>query len=161
MKAIIIGTSLSGKTTVVKHLRKNYDFYVSEIDEELTKINGGKFPKDAKKKHNILVPKVIKQILSSQNILFFTNTDYLSDQQLANARKLGFKIILLDLKLSELKKRNSCRMKNEGYDDMSQWLEGMVEYQDRLFEKGLADKRLDAAQSTLEIVEDLLDYLSK
>ncbi len=161
MKAIIIGSSLSGKTTVVRHLRENYDLNVSEMDEELTEINGGKFPKDAKKKHDVLAPKVIKQILSLPNILFFTNTDYFSDQQLTNAKKLGFTIVQLYLKLNDLEKRNRYRIENEGYDDMSQWLEGMVIYQDRIFKKRLVDHRINATKPTPEIVEDLLDYLSE
>jgi len=161
MKAIIIGTSLSGKTTVIRYLRNNYDFNVREIDEELTKINNGKFPKDAKKKQDVLAPKVIKQILSSQNVLFFTNTDYFSDQQITDAKKLGFRIIQLDLKLSDLKKRNKYRIENEGYNDMNQWLVGMVKYQERIFKKGLVDQKINATQSTPEIVEDLLDYLSE
>jgi predicted kinase len=161
MKAIIIGPSLSGKTTVVRYLRENYDFSVSEIDEELSEINGGNFPKDTKKKHNVLAPKVIKQILTLPNILFFTNTDYFSDQQLTDAKKLGFTIVQLDLNLADLKKRNKYRMENEGYDDMNQWLKGMVEYQNQIFNKGIVDQRIDATQPTGKIVKDLLDYLTK
>jgi len=161
MKAIIIGTSLSGKTTIVRYLRKNTDYNICEIDEELTRINSGTFPENTKKKDNVLAPKIIKQILKSENILFFTSTDYFSDKDLTDARNLDFKIIQLNLSLDELRKRNEYRVKNEGYENMSQWLNGMNEYQERIFSKGLVDKRIDATQSTPKIVEELLDCFSE
>ena len=105
--------------------------------------------------------KIIKQILKSENILFFTNTDYFSDQDLIDARNLDFKIIQLNLSLDELRKRNEHRMKNEGYGNMSKWLNGMNEYQERIFSKGLVDKRINAIQPTPKIVEELLDYFSE
>lgn len=161
MKAIIIGTSLSGKTTIISYLRKNTDYNISEMDEELTKISGGTFPENAKRKHDVFAPKIIKRILKSENILFFTNTDYFSDQDLIDARNLDFKIIQLNLSLDELRKRNEYRMKNEGYGNMSQWLNGMNEYQERIFSKGLVDKRIDVTQTTPKIVEELLDCFSE
>ena len=161
MKTIVFGTSLSGKTTRVRLLRKDHDLNISEMDEELTKINNGVFPEDSEMKHNVLAPKIVKHILNQENILFFCNTDYFSDQDIINAKKLGFKIIQLDVKLEELKKRNRYRMDHEGYGDMSQWLDGMVEYQDHIFDKDFVDKRIDATQSSHKIVQKLLEYLSK
>ncbi|MEN8252870.1 MAG: hypothetical protein ABFQ62_00620 [Patescibacteria group bacterium] len=158
MKAIIIAPSLSGKTSIIKYLQENYDFNVSEMDEELTKINNGKFPEDAKSKHDVLAFKVIKQILLLKDIIFFTNTNYFSDQDLIKAKELGFKIIQLDLSIEELRKRNKKRMENEGYDDMSRWLDGMVEYQENIFEKGFVDRKISAVQPASEAVKDLLDY---
>ena len=161
MKAIIFGTSLSGKTTTINYLRKNTSHNISEIDEELTKINGGVFPENVKHKLHVLAPKIIKQILNSDDILFFSNTDYFSDQQIINAKSLGFKIIQLSVPLGELVKRNKNRVENEGYDDLSYWLDGMVKYQKHIFKLGFVDQRIDATQPTKKIVEDLLDYLSE
>ena len=62
MKAIIIGPSLTGKTTLVKYLRNTTKLLVSEMDEELTRLNNNIYPKDKEYKHNILTPKVIKNI---------------------------------------------------------------------------------------------------
>ena len=45
-KSLIIGSSLTGKTTLVKYLRDNLNMEVQEIDEELNRLNGGKFPTD-------------------------------------------------------------------------------------------------------------------
>ena len=57
MKAIIIGASLSGKTTVIRELRKISKIPISEIDEKLTEMNGGTYPADSNYKNNILAPK--------------------------------------------------------------------------------------------------------
>jgi hypothetical protein len=50
MKVIVIGTSLSGKTTLYKY--------------------------------KVLAPKVIDEVLNKESVLFFTNTDYFSDEEL-------------------------------------------------------------------------------
>ncbi|PIZ65874.1 hypothetical protein COY14_01495 [Candidatus Roizmanbacteria bacterium CG_4_10_14_0_2_um_filter_36_9] len=157
VKAIIIGPSLSGKTTLVRHLRKNTDLFVAEIDEELTKLNNGDYPTDDKYKHEVLAPKVIENVLARDEILFFTNTDYFTVDNLKAARTKGFKIVLLSLNLNDLIKRNETRVKEEGYSDLSQWLEGMVEYQTKIEKLGLVDIILDASLSTEKIASKLLE----
>lgn len=161
MKAIIIGTSLSGKTTLIRLLRTKTNLPISEMDEELTLLNRGKFPSDYKLKYEIVAPKVINKILNREEIVFFTNTDYFTIKDLSHAKKLGFKIIQLQLSLEELIKRNESRMKNEGYDDMGQWLEGMLEYQAEIKDAGLVDKDIDANKSTELIAEELIEYIGK
>ena len=77
------------------------------------------------------------------------------------AKDSGFAIIQLIVPLEELKKRNAYRMEHEGYDDMSQWLEGMITYQQHIFEKRFVDKTIDGMQPTHAIVKLLLTYLSE
>ena len=154
MKTIVIGSSLSGKTTLVRHLR-DQKIDCSEVDEELTKINGGTFPSDVDEKHNVLIPKIIADILAKKDVLFFTNTDYFTLEDLRKAKSLGFKIVQIDISLPELIRRNKYRMENEGYDDMTQWLEGMTDYQDALKQSGLVDQSLDATLPTDQIASTL------
>jgi len=161
MKVIIIGTSLSGKTTLIRLLRTKTSLPISEIDEELTTLNGGEFPSDHNLKHQIVAPKVVKKILNQEAIVFFTNTDYFFVKDLNDAKKLGFKIIQLQLSLEELIKRNESRMKNEGYDDMGQWLEGMLEYQSEIKDAGVVDKVFDANKPTETIAEELIKYIGE
>ncbi len=155
MKGIVIGASLSGKTTVVRYFRSNTNISVSEMDEELMRLNNGKYPTDVKHKHEILAPKVIKDLLNKGDILFFTNTDYFSLDDLRKAKDKGFKIIQLELNLDELNKRNKSRVKNEGYDDLSGWLEGMVAYQEKIRNAGVFDITIDASQSVEKISEEI------
>ena len=155
MKGIVIGASLSGKTSVAKFLRANTDISVSEMDEELTRLNKGKYPTDVEHKRESLAPKVVKDLLNRGDVLFFTNTDYFSLDDLRKAKNKGFKIIQLELSLDELNKRNKNRVKKEGYDDLSKWFEGMVVYQEKIRNAGVVDIVVDASQSLERISEEI------
>ena len=155
MKGIVIGASLSGKTTVARYLRSNTNTLVSEMDEELTRLNNGKYPTDVEHKHKSLAPKIIKGLLNERDILFFTNTDYFSLDDLRKAKDKGFKIIQLEIELDELNKRNKNRVKNEGYDDLSKWLEGMTLYQKKIRNAGVVDIVIDASLSVERISEEI------
>jgi shikimate kinase len=161
MKVIIIGPSLSGKTTIVQYLRKNNQIPVSEIDEELTKLNNGQYPTNEEYKNQVLAPQIVNKILTSDHILFFTNTDYFSEKNLKIAKERGFKIIQLKLELAELEQRNKLRIAQEGYPDLSQWLKGMAKYQKRIDEQRLFDFSLDASLPTEEIVSQLLKIVTE
>ncbi len=160
MKAIVIGSSLSGKTTIIRYLRSHTNLVISEMDEELTRLNSGTYPSDDDYKNNVLAPKVIKEMLN-QDILFFTNTDYFKVDDLKIVKRNGFKIVQLDLDLSQLEERNEQRVKNEGYSDLSQYLEGMVRYQEEMKEKGLIDKIIRTDKPVEEIVEELVNVLKQ
>jgi len=155
MKVIIIGSSLSGKTTLVKELRKNNCPLVSEMDEELTTLNKGEYPLDIDYKNNILLPKVIKKVLNQKDIVFFTNANYFSEKDLKKAKNLGFKIIQLNVDYQELLNRNSNRIKTENYQDSSPWLKGMLAYQKDIQENGLIDAVIDANKPVSEIIHTL------
>jgi len=159
MKAIIIGTSLSGKTTLVRYLRTSTKLPILEVDEELTRLNNGTYPTDDKYKHAVLIPQIVEDILNRDDVVFFTNTDYFTPTDLKDARNKGFKIFQLWLDLNELQKRNKFRVKNEGYSDLSQGLEGMVNYQTIIKEEGLIDKVIDAKQATENIANELIGFL--
>ncbi len=161
MKGIVIGASLSGKTTVVRYLRSNTNISVLEMDEELTRLNNGKYPTDVEHKHESLAPKVIKDLLNKEDILFFTNTDYFSLDDLREAKDKGFKIIQLELNLDGLNKRNKNRVKNEEYDDLSEWFERMVVYQEKIRNAGVVDIIIDANQSVKKISEEIQGALTR
>ena len=74
VKVIIIGASCSGKTTLVKLLRARTALPVLEIDEELTRRNGGTFPADVQLKHQVLAPQAIAEVLAKESIVFFSRT---------------------------------------------------------------------------------------
>ena len=76
MKLIVIGSSLSGKTTLVRQLRAVHGLSVAEMDEKLTDLNNGVYPADLKYKHEVLAPKAIQDVLGKDSIFFFTSTDY-------------------------------------------------------------------------------------
>jgi len=159
-KAIIIGTSLSGKTTIIKQLRLITNLPISEVDEELTRLNGGTFPRDDEYKNNILFPKIAELIFNKSEIFFFTNTWYFSIQQLKEAREKEFTIIQLEVSLEVLKQRNIKRQ-DEGYDNLEQYLEGMVEYQEILKKEKLVNYIVNAEQTLEDVISELLGIFKK
>lgn len=159
MKAIVIGASLSGKTTLIKYLRKNTKLIVREIDEEVEERSGGDWPVDDDYRFNVLGKNIIGDLLKKDNIIFFTNTDYFSSEDLEKAHKKGFKIIQLHIELSELKRRNEYRMKHEGYDDFTKWLKGMVGYQEKIKSEGHIDAIIDANKPVEIITQEIIKAL--
>lgn len=159
MKALIIGTSLSGKTTIIRYLRPKSHVPILEMDEELKILNNGEYPEDIEYKLKVLTPKIINKILNLKNIIFFTNTDYFTVDDLFIAKKRGFKIIQLELELDQLKQRNEYRVKKEGYEDLSKWFKGMLQYQEVLRNKGIVDKIIHADQPVKNIVKEIQKVL--
>lgn len=111
-------------------------------------------------KHSVLAPQIIKEVLNTDNIIFFTNTDYFTHSDLQTAHQKGFKILQLFLDLEALQKRNTARVQQEGYTDLSQWLEGMVHYQKELQKKRLVDKVIRADKSIETIANELLSEMT-
>ena len=72
-RAIISGTSLTGKTTLIRYLRKLGNLQIQEIDEELVQLNGGSYPKDDNYKNTVLTPQIKAKVLMEEKILFFSN----------------------------------------------------------------------------------------
>lgn len=158
MKAIIIGTSASGKSTVMKYLIENSSLNISEIDQELTDLNNGEYPSDNEFKHNVLAPKIIDKVLDSE-IIFFTNTDYFTVEDLKKAKKKGFKILQIYADLETLKERNKYRMEVLGWNDLSMYFEGMLDYQHEMQKAGLIDKVIDSKQSVERVAKAILNEI--
>ena len=158
-KAIIIGTSLAGKTTLIRYLRKTSKLQIQEIDEELTQLNKGSYPKDDEYKNTVLAPKIKAKVIAKENILFFTNTHYFTSVELQTARHKGFKIIQLIVTREELEKWNKQRMKNDGYEDHSKRFDSMLKYQKEIKNKGLVDKIIETNKPIEEISQELIFFL--
>lgn len=160
MKVIIIGASTTGKTTILKKLAATMSqLPLQEADEVLTKLNGGTYPQDSQVKMTGLVPIMVQQILRSKQIIFFTNTDYFTIQDLTNVKNTGFTIILLNLPKANMLQRNKKRVLREGYDDLSQYFDSMIRYQESVINAGLIDKVINANQSIDNILSELQPYI--
>ncbi|MBP9817212.1 hypothetical protein KBC75_00460 [Candidatus Shapirobacteria bacterium] len=147
MKTIIIGASLSGKTTLATHLRsKNIQY--REIDEELT-------TSDVHEKYADQIPKILKDAFAQKDILLIANTDYLTLDDLREAKKLGFKIYQLEITVTEATRRNQINLKS-GKEDLSLYLDGNFDYQSELKRAGLIDKSLDATLPVEKLVKEII-----
>lgn len=156
MKIVVIGASLSGKTTIAQKLQGKTKDRIIEMDEMLTDLNKGVYPKDSDYKHKVLVPKIISKVLKQEDIIFFTNTDYFTLNDLSKAKGKGFKIIQLEVGLNELTKRNRNRVEKEKYEDLSKYFRGMLQYQQIIKKKGLIDKIINSDQQIDKVVEEIL-----
>ena len=143
MKTIIIGASLSGKTTLVEYFRSQKIDCI-DIDNQLSL-------SDNEKKYSEVIPKIITDIFAKNEILFFTHTDYLTLDDLRQARSLGFTIFQLELTLPELIKRNTL----SGSEELTPWLEDMIDYQNELKKIGLIDKSLDATLPVEKLAKEI------
>lgn len=158
-KAIIIGASTTGKSTLMKYLQENTDLMLDEMDEILIRMNNGIYPKDGDHRHKVLEPRIVQEVLRKDPIVFFTNTHIFSVEDLEQARKLGFKIFQLLLSREKMESRNIARKEQEDYDDISMYFKYMIEYQEKIRDKGVVDKEIDADQPVENNAKEVLEAL--
>lgn len=161
MKAIVLGASLTGKTTLLNYLKRDNTSHVSEIDDVILEKNKGIWPTDDEFKLRVLTPPIVREVFSKENIIFLTNTHYFSISDIEHARSKGFLIIQLTVPLDELKRRNEKRVKEEEYEDMTKYFESMLSYQKQVFDAGLVDLVIDGTQPTDQIAERILSFINE
>ena len=121
-------------------------------------LNGGVWPKNTSSKEQTIYEKVIQAALATDEIIFFINHSTVG--QTEQFKQAGFSIILLDVKRSELLRRNQQRVKEEGYDDANKWIELQLEDIKALQGHGLIDSLINGEQSTEFIAKELLALLA-
>jgi len=157
-KVIILGPQCSGKTTLVRYLRK-YDasLPITEEDEAFARINGGTYPADISRKENVLRPRLEQEIRNAENIIFVTS--YCNPVLLGELKSKGYKIVQLTLDKVKLLERNKDRMKKDGYDDARQWLDENLIFHQEVLSRGLVDKVIDVDRPVEIIAKRLLPFL--
>lgn len=150
-KLLILAPSAGGKSTLMRYLREHTHFNIAEMDEEVMKENDNVWPSDNDHKDNVIVPRVVKNIISKKQVIYLAS--YVPTDLIKKAKSVGFKIILLDIDEQELQKRNKERMREESYEDASQWFELQFDNYKKLQAEGLVDIVLDGTQTPTEITE--------
>jgi hypothetical protein len=158
-KVIVIGASTVGKSTLLKYLKGSTKLPIDESDDVLTAMNGGVYPEDNDYKMNVLAPKMIDDVLGRDEVIFFSNTHYFTEEDLKKAQERGFRIIQLVVDKEEMIKRNRYRKEFEGYDDLSKYFDDMISYQKEIYEKGLVDAVIDTNTSVEVIAVEFLRQL--
>lgn len=138
----------------MRYLRKHTDLEVAETDEEVMKVNNGVWPDDDLK-NKVLVPQTTKEILTRESVIYFAS--FVPVNLIKIARKRGFKIVLLKIGIDELKRRNTQRMKEEGYQDAAPYLRLQLDTFERLNNKELIDIVIDGNQSVDLLVSKLAE----
>ena len=156
-KLIILAPSCGGKSSLMRYLREHTDLHIAETDEEVMKANDGVWPDD-ELKNKVLVPKTTNEIITRENVIYFAS--YIPTELLQTAKEKGFRIIFLETPLEVLNKRNTNRIKIEGYDDVSQWFKGQLDNYLSLAENQIIDQEVNGNQ-TVEKVADEVKNLTK
>lgn len=156
-KIMILAPSAGGKSTLMRYLREHSDLQVAETDEEVTKANNGEWPKD-EYKNTVLIPKTTKDIISRDKVVFLMKD--IPTELLHKARAYGFTIVVLRLTLEQLNERNAKRIKEEGYDDATQWFKGQLDYLDSLDNGHLIDVYIDGNLPTEQIANEIMALAS-
>ena len=158
-KIIILAPSAGGKSTLMRYLREHTDLHISETDEEVLKANNNIWPADNDYKNRILVPQIAEEIIRQDNVIFFAS--YIPTELIKKAEENGFKVVLLNLTLDQLKKRNIKRMEKEGYEDAMPWFKGQLDNYKRLSNERLVDEIIDGNKPTNQICDELVNMASK
>jgi len=153
-KIIVIGASTGGKSTLMRYLRQHTDLVVAEMDEEIVKLNGNKWPTDDDYRNTVLVPKITKEIIDKDKVIYISS--YVPDELAEEAKRKGFVIVLLEVSLEQLKERNAKRMVEEGYESVATYFDVQLNGFKQLKEKGLIDKTIDGHRSTEMIAEEIV-----
>ncbi len=152
-KIIVLSPAAGGKSTLVRYLRAHTNLEIAEVDEEILKANNNVWP-TREHKETVTLPQIAVDILSKDSIVYFTYRMAVND--LEQAKQKGFKIIQLDVDISELHRRNVKRMAEEGYDDISHWFEIQLKNYNELRQQGLIDQVIDGHQPTEQIANQII-----
>ena len=156
MKAIVLGPPLSGKSTLCRYLRESTDLQVLDYDEELLRLNDGKWPGDDDDLNSRLKNEVERSILTRDDTIFFAFE--FNPDNLTHAKDVGYKIFQLCIAKEELAKRNLERLKSDPSNDAFQYIDTNLKLQEYLYDRGLIDKRLDASQLPNVLAKEILNY---
>lgn len=158
-KLVIIGASTSGKSTLMRHLRKHTQLNVIEMDEEIVKLYKGNWPRDDTYRNSVLVPEITKKIISMNEVVYISS--YVPDELVREASMQGFTILLLEVGLEQLKARDKKRMAEEKYKSVNKYFSMQLNGIKRLKEKGLIDKVIDGHKTTEEIANEVTQLVLK
>ena len=152
-KLIIVGASTSGKSTLMRYLRQHTDLVVAEMDEEIVKLNKGKWPTDDDYRNTVLVPKITREIIGMDEVVYISS--YVPDELAKEAKHKGFTIVLLEVSLEQLKTRNAKRMREEKYRSVAAYFDMQLNGFKHLKDKGLIEKTIDGHKTTKEIADEI------
>jgi predicted ABC-type ATPase len=153
-KMIILAPAAGGKSTLVNYLRAHTKLNITEVDEEILRANNYSWPDDRDYKDVVIIPDIAKRIINMDSVIYFTYR--VPADLLRRARDNGFKVVLLDVGVAELERRNIKRMSEQGYDDISHWFEVQLKNYEDLNREGLVDHVIDGHRTTKEIAEDII-----
>jgi dephospho-CoA kinase len=152
-KIIVLGPPLTGKTTLANYLKSKTAIPVLDFDDELLKLNNGKYPANYPVLNEKLKAQVIKDVLQKNEVIFFAFEISFVDLRVMKRKR--FTIVQLTADIEVLRTRNLARLVEQPENDAFQYVEKNMSYQKEIFELGLIDEVVDTTQS----IEDISTFL--
>jgi len=146
-KVIVLGAPLTGKTSLTHALREQVEISVLDFDEELLKLNNGRYPANYPVLNKQLKDRVIENVSTMKEVIFFAFE--IEIEALRRLEQDNFMIVQLTAPLEVLKARNQERLKNDPDNDAFQYVTKNLEYQNKVKELGLVDLIIDTSTEGL------------
>lgn len=153
-KIILLGAPLTGKTSVANYLKDNMSLDVLDMDEELKRLNDGKWPGEQPELMDELINQIIADVLSREKIVF--SGFFFGIEELKEARRKNFEVVQLQVDMDTTLTRNKERMKEQPGNDAFKYYEKNLEYQNKIHELGLVGRIINGDRPVEDIVDEVL-----
>lgn len=150
---LVLATSAGGKSTLTRYLRKSTTLTIFEVDEELLAARNNVWP-EAELIHNTLISQITRKLLSGNCDIFFSKD--MAVDLVKEVKDSGAKVVMLDVNIECLRSRNAKRMTDEGYSDISPWLQGQLDQLSQIKDAELVDEIVDGNLSVEHIAAKLV-----
>lgn len=143
-KVVVLGACCSGKSSLCEQLRVDLRSVI-ECDEAVMLAAGGAWPASPEENHRLVI-EAASAAIAMTDVIFLTS--WMPTETLRLAHDRGFTVALLSVSMPELERRNSQRLAEDGYSDVSHWFESQLDNYADLRALGLIDVVLDGTQTT-------------
>jgi adenylate kinase family enzyme len=157
MRTLVAGAPCSGKTTVARLLRDSHGVNAVDCDAEIVRLNGGTWPSDFDTKNHVVLPRVLHQASTSDDILLFNG--YTPLVYVRRLRRAGFRIALLDVSDDELLRRHAQRREEQGWTNV-EWFQTNKADIEELRATGWLDSTISGSAPPDEVAATLLRFHS-
>lgn len=146
-----MGIACSGKSTQTRRLRTCPTLNVVDLDDEIMRFNDGTWP-DIPTKNTVVLPKALAEICAMSNVVLFGS---LQLERIRELREAGFSTALLEVAGTELRRRQSVRLAEEGWTNV-EWFEHEQAVIRDLRAHEVFDHFIDGQQTVESVADDIM-----
>jgi hypothetical protein len=151
VKLFVMGIACSGKSTQAHRLRTWSTLNAVDLDDEIMRFNGGTWP-DIPTKNAVVLPKALAEIRGMSDVVLFGS---LQLERIRELREAGFSTALLDVAGTELRRRQSVRLAEEGWTNV-EWFEHEQDVIRDLRAHEVFDHFIDGQQTVESVAGDIM-----
>ena len=153
-KVVVLGACCAGKSTqhCVLPAMVGDDVVVVESDDAVVRAAGGTWPASQEEIRRLVIETGLEALRRARVVLL---TSFLPTDVVHDARACGASVVLLDVPLTELERRNAQRMVEGTAGDESRWFAVQLAAYQELRSAGLVDHVIDGMQAIQTIADQL------